>query len=136
MSFRTAISSVGHGFAIAYHDILTFFKGVASKGPSVADAIGKDISSMEPIANVILAGVDPALLPVARGAEAILGEVFAAIHAAGGQATQTGVVVTISGEIVAGVKDFVNLLSGHPAVQSAQSSAKGSLGTTAVQPAK
>jgi len=123
MSIGTAIKSAGHGFAIAYHDVMTFFKGVASKGPGAANTIGNDISAVEPIANVILGGVDPALLPVARGAEAILGEVFAAISAAGDSATTQGVVVNIAGDLVAGVKDFVDLLKGHPAVQAAKASA-------------
>jgi|SRR5690348_10000740 len=122
MSASTAIKSVGHGFAIAYHDVTTFFKGVATKGPGVAATAGKDISALAPIANVIIGGVDPALLPVARGAEAILGEVFAAISDAGSSATTQGVVVNISADLVSGVKDFVDLLKGHPAVQSAQDS--------------
>lgn len=114
------IKSLGHGFAVAYHDVVTFFKGVATKAPAIADQAGKDLAGLQPIANIIIGGIDPALLPVARGAEAILGEVFAGIHAAGDAATQNGVVVNISAELVAGVKEFVDLLSGHPAVQSAQ----------------
>ena len=114
------IKSLGHGFAVAYHDITTFFKGVATKAPAIADAATKDLASLQPIADIIIGGVDPALLPVARGAEAILGEVFAGIHAAGDAATQNGVVVSISAELVNGVKEFVDLLSGHPAVQAAQ----------------
>lgn len=130
MSINTAIKSVGHGFAIAYHDVMTFFKGVASKGPSIAATAGSDIAAVAPIANVILGGVDPTLLPVARGAEAILGEVFAAISAAGSAGTQQGVVVNIGADLVAGVKDFVDLLKSHPAVQSAQA-AQNATQTTA-----
>lgn len=126
MSFTTVIDSIGHGFAIAYHDVATFFKGVATKGPTVADTIGKDVAAMAPVANVILGDVDPAFLPMARGAEAILGEVFAAIHSAGDAATQSGVVVNIGSELVAGVKDFVDLLSNHPAVKAAQTPPTGS----------
>lgn len=118
-----AIKSLGHGFAVAYHDITTFFKGVAVKGPTVAVAAGKDLATLGPLANVILAGVDPSLVPVARGAEAILGEVFAAISQAPAGEPQA-VVVTIGADIVAGVKDFVDLLASHPAVQSVAPVAK------------
>lgn len=119
MSFSTAIQSLGHGFAIAYHDVMTFFKGVASKGPSVAGTAGNDLAAVAPIANVIMGAVDPAFLPAARGAEAILGEVFAAISQAGSAGSQQGVVVNIGADLVAGVKDFVDLLKSHPAVAAA-----------------
>ena len=114
------IKTLGHGFAVAYHDVITFFKGVATKAPAIADAAATDIEKLGPLANVVIGAVDPALLPVARASEAILGEVFAAIHVAGAEATTAGVVVKIEGDLVAGVKDFVALLSGHPAVQVAQ----------------
>lgn len=122
MNAKGAITSVGHGFAIAYHDVMTFFKGVASKGPSIAATAGKDIATIGPLANVVIGGIDPALLPVARGAEAILGEVFAEISKAGDAATQNGVVVTIGADLVSGLKEFVAYLEGHPAVQVAQAS--------------
>lgn len=128
------VKTIGHGFAIAYHDVVTFLKGVATKGPAIAQSAGNDLAAIGPIVNTVIAGVDPALVPVARGAEAILGEVFAAIHSAGSAATQSGVVVTIGSDLVAGVKDFVDLLSNHPAVQAgaaAQAASQSSTSTSA-----
>jgi hypothetical protein len=114
------IKSLGHGFAIAYHDLITLAKGFATKAPAVAGQVATDLGQIAPIANALFAGIDPALLPLARGAEAILGEAFAAIQQAGADATTQGVIVKIEGDLVAGVQQFVDLLSGHPAVQAAQ----------------
>jgi len=114
------IKSIGHGFAIAWHDVSTFFKGVATSAPQVAATAGQDLASIAPFVDTLFAGVAPQFLPAVRGAEAILGEVFGAIHTAGDQATTSGVVVTIEADLVAGVKDLVALLSGHPAVQAGQ----------------
>ena len=113
------IKSIGHGFAIAFHDITTFFQGVATKAPAIAQAAETDLATLAPFANTLFAGVAPQFLPAARGAEAILGEVFGAIHDAGAEATTAGVVVKIEADLVNGVKDLVALLKGHPAVQSA-----------------
>jgi len=114
------IKTIGHGFAIAWHDVSTFFKGVATKAPAIAVTLGTDISLIAPYANALFGGVAPELLPAARGVEAIVGEVLGAIHTAGSEATQTGVVVNIGADLVAGVKDLVALLENHPAVLAAQ----------------
>lgn len=112
MSLNTVIKSAEHGFAIAYHDLVSGLKAFTADAPKVAATAQADLTALEPIFNAIIAGASPEFLPFARGIEALLGANFAVI-------SQGGTTVTLGEDIVAAVKGLVDLLKNHPAVQAA-----------------
>lgn len=112
MSISTAIKSAEHGFAIAYHDLVSGLKAFTTDAPKAAATLQTDLTVIEPVFNAIIAGVGPEFLPFARGIEALLGANFAVI-------AQGGSTVTLGEDVVAAVKGLVDLLKNHPAVQAA-----------------
>lgn len=112
MSLSTVIKSAEHGFAIAYHDLISGIKAFTADAPKVAAAAQTDLTALEPIFNAIIAGASPEFLPFARGIEALLGANFAVI-------ANGGTAVTLGEDVVAAVKGLVDMLKNHPAVQAA-----------------
>ena len=109
------ITSIEHGFSIAYHDLTVFLGKAKAKLPVVE----KDVTTIEQIVDGVVGTVDPALAPVIRAIEALVGAGFAVIDGTDAAVAAKGVSIPLDIEVFNELKSFVTLLSKHPAVQSA-----------------